>query len=712
MNKRRLLIVSFIIFLALILFKTAILAPRGKMLFGGDVFEAYYYWKGYLRSSVLSGVIPFWNPYNFSGTPFLAHPNINIFYPPNVVFILFSPDRAFLIYEFIHIVIAGCSMYWLLRQYTGVWGALSGSVSFAFSGYFAARIFAGHPEYIDTASWFPLAFGLMRRLLLSVTKRNIVTATLGLSILLLSGNEYFFLLTAELVLLYWVFLTLSDLIHKKNAKKGLIYRTFGIGLSFFFAFGLTAVEIIPRLQFLRSSLRSVGVPYAFAGSGSLPWEALRLFIQPFFYGTVSAYRGPWPNLSEYMYYAGVIPLGVIVFYLVRLFYTKIGKKTIEKNSTEVGYILFVIIPIFILISLGMNLVPNIHEWLWQYTPFYKSLRFPVRHLFVVMFLLCLSSGIIIGSIKNKVVKIALLLFVCLDLLSVGQTFITTSDPPTKRFDVKLISYLQQTNTSSRLLPDYAVISSVRNDFDFGAASTNKVFSTSDYNSMVLTDYYRFIDVLNKNPGSSVQFHNVEIPPPNPLSPLINFLNVKYILDDKSIGTIGREYPAKFTKIMESDRYALYENATVLPRFFLVNVVSTYPSEHDLSEALLHDQIDLGKSIGIVDSRSKYKSTDCPAGPVGEVQVVSYTPNTISLRVNSNCNAYLSTSEVYYPGWRVDIDGKRNELLKSNMAFRSTYVPKGDHMITFYYYPAVYMISGVISFLFGLSLVMIYKKRSA
>ncbi len=695
----KLLPILIIIVLVSFLFGSALFPPQGKILYGGDVYDAYFFWKNYLRESIRSGVVPFWNPYNFSGTPFLAHPNINIFYPLNWIFIIFPLNQSFAIYFFIHLVVAGGTMYWLGRQYTGRIGALAGALTYALGGYFAARIYSGHLEYVDTASWMPLAFGLGRCAIISPNVKNNVWASIGLGILLLSGNELFFLFTVEIVFLYGLYI-----LWKKRGEKKFIVNLFQMGITAVFsimlAIGLTAIEVLPRLQFIRLSLRSIGVPYSLAGSGSLHLKMIRLFINPLFYGPPNSYNGPWPNLSEYTYYVGIVPIVCILVLVVYFFLSRISSQLrIIKVDKDVWFFIFFVIPIFFLISLGSNIHPNIHEFLWRFTPFYKSLRFPVRHLFVVSFSASIITGVLVGTIKNKFIKLAIVGFLVIDLISFDKHFFRLSDLPTATFDQKLISTLQNDKSLFRVLSDHTVISLVRRDMDLGSASMNKIQTTSDYNSMILSDYYHFIDILNKSPVSSVVNYNVEIPPANPFSYLVDFLNIKYILSDKTADVIGKDIEGKFKLILEGDRYRLYENLTYIPRFVLVGKANIYTDENSLERVLYSDSVDLSKTVLLRKDDIK-NFTDikpnCLSNSNGQVGVVSYRLNRITLSILSDCNSLLSTSEVFYPGWKARVDGKETFIYKSNVAFRSIYIPKGSHRVEFYYSPDIYYLGGIVS----------------
>ncbi len=703
--KNKYIPILIFIFLALILFGNTLFPPEGKMIFGMDIYDAYFYWKNYLRESILNGFIPFWNPYNFSGTPFLAHPNINIFYPPNWLFVILPLNYSFAWYFFLHIVIAGINMYWLARQYTGRLGATAAAVIYSFSGFFAARIYSGHLEYVDAASWVPLAFGCTRNALLGPSKKKILLSALGLTVLLLAGNELFFLFTLELITLYILFLILNRRI---QLRLSVIRYAKVLLVSLSVAFGLAACEILPRMEFIVHSIRSGGIPYSLAGGGAISPSGLWLFIKPFFLGMPFrdnySYTGLWPNLFEFTYYVGIIPIIAAGILLLLTMVNKFRLVVKFKINKEIWFYLFLVIPFFVFISLGNNLKPNIHEFFWRFTPFYKGIRIPARHLFGVAFALSLSCGIIIGIIKSKILKVLLLLLITFDLLLFSRNFIRLTDLPTATEDSRLIDYLKKDTDVYRILPDFPVTSTVRRDFDFGAASLYRIPSTSDYNSMVLSRYYNFIDLLNKASVPSIPYYNVEVPPPNPKSSYINYLNVKYILSDKNSDGLLGDTSGNYPLLLDGERYRLYRNNNFIPRFFFVSQAQLYRTDQELGKALITDK-DLAKTVllkknDLIDGE-KYV-LDCTPIEKNKVEIVSYSANSIYLRTNSSCNAFLSSSEVFYPGWQVKIDGQERKILLGNSAFRVIYLPKGQHSVEYYFSPKIYFF-GLFITLFSLLL---------
>ena len=137
----------------------------------GDFTDHFLPFSLFQRAELLAGRLPLWNPYTFSGHPFLADVQAAVFYPlSNLVLALTLPwsDPASRLYWLqieaaIHVALAGCFTYLLARDLTRnrLAAFLAGCV-FAFSGYLT-----GYPPLqlavLRTAIWLPLILWLLRR---------------------------------------------------------------------------------------------------------------------------------------------------------------------------------------------------------------------------------------------------------------------------------------------------------------------------------------------------------------------------------------------------------------------------------------------------------------------------------------------------------------------------------------------------------------------
>jgi uncharacterized membrane protein YfhO len=68
----------------------------------------------------------------------------------------------------------------------------------------------------------------------------------------------------------------------------------------------------------------------------------------------------------------------------------------------------------------------------------------------------------------------------------------------------------------------------------------------------------------------------------------------------------------------------------------------------------------------------------------EVEIALLADERITCRVDAKSNGILWTTDAYFPGWKVKVDGKEARLLKVNYLFRGVALPSGVHTVEFYY----------------------------
>ena len=67
-----------------------------------------------------------------------------------------------------------------------------------------------------------------------------------------------------------------------------------------------------------------------------------------------------------------------------------------------------------------------------------------------------------------------------------------------------------------------------------------------------------------------------------------------------------------------------------------------------------------------------------------MQNIKYEDNCVSGIVNLNNKGILQITTSYSKGWKVYVDGKKQEVIKVNQAFIGTIIEEGSHIIEFKY----------------------------
>jgi uncharacterized membrane protein YfhO len=88
----------------------------------------------------------------------------------------------------------------------------------------------------------------------------------------------------------------------------------------------------------------------------------------------------------------------------------------------------------------------------------------------------------------------------------------------------------------------------------------------------------------------------------------------------------------------------------------------------------------------------------------KVGIESYEINKITLEVETSENGILVLSEVYYPNWKVFVDGVEKTMLRCDYSLRGVALEKGNHTVVFKYVDKDFQIGAVIT-LFALAIVI-------
>ena len=79
-----------------------------------------------------------------------------------------------------------------------------------------------------------------------------------------------------------------------------------------------------------------------------------------------------------------------------------------------------------------------------------------------------------------------------------------------------------------------------------------------------------------------------------------------------------------------------------------------------------------------------------------VKVEQYTNHEVRLRVEAPTSGFVVLTDLFYPGWRAEVDGTRTEIYRANYLFRMVRVGRGEHYIRFVYPGTTFYIGVALS----------------
>jgi hypothetical protein len=346
------------------------------------------------------------------------------------------------------------------------------------------------------------------------------------------------------------------------------------------------------------------------------------------------------------------------------------------------------------------------------------MRIPSRHLILFVFGTSALAGLGIGMIRNRVIQGIIGLLVVIELIPFARHFISLGPLPAASYDQELLTRFEQDTSLFRVLPNFNIGHDLRNSLDFNSSMQYGYFSATGYETAMVRNYYEFIDATNMRDAPSFTTHDVQVPYLTSRAftqGYADFLNIRYILVPIASDPIGIAQPEHFT-LVHSDAsrgYRLYESRKFSPRFFLVPQAELFDTREEIAQAIRNGR-DLTRTLLVKRNETQKRDTvsECDGERDSTVSVVTYKLSRIELDVQVPCDAYLTSSEVMYPGWRVTVDGVRTELFEGNLAFRNLFVPQGSHTVVMEYQPVALYYGLVVSTVsIGCALFLVRRKRT-
>jgi hypothetical protein len=232
----------------------------------------------------------------------------------------------------------------------------------------------------------------------------------------------------------------------------------------------------------------------------------------------------------------------------------------------------------------------------------------------------------------------------------------------------------------------------------GRAMRLELETTQGYDPVQPLVYQELIAAMN---GRQQDYHYANLLYTGVDSPLLDLLNVRYIVVDRAIPESRDDHRALAASRVEvyRDEYAIvYESRTAQPRAWMVYDVRLDHDGAGLSQ-LAGGRVD-GGEVAFVD-RTLPAVSPPPAGEQPEVTVAAWSPDGMTLRVSHKGEGLLIVSEVYSDAWRATIDGEPVDVLRADHALLGIPIGPGEHTVELRYAPGSLTIGLWISGVTGL-----------
>jgi hypothetical protein len=283
----------------------ALLMPAG-LSFGlelGDLPGQFASWRAFAVDSVRAGHFPLWNPYTYSGEPFLGGFQSALLYPPNLVFLLLPLPRAIDLSVLAHLLVLGWGLWvWADRRGLHPLAGFLAGMTLVLSGVVYPHVYAGHLSNICTIAWAPWILGGLESWWRDRRRAGLFEASGAICLQILAGHSQYVFLTALAAGLFGLLSSIAEPSVRRRALPAVAACYLGAAL-------LAAAQLFPGFAALGESVRQAQ-SFDQARVFSFPPENFVTLFAPGFFGDPlhSGYWGRWyiQEMTVFIGAAGLI----------------------------------------------------------------------------------------------------------------------------------------------------------------------------------------------------------------------------------------------------------------------------------------------------------------------------------------------------------------------------------------------------------------------
>ena len=705
-----------------------------------DMFRQSYHWRAYGFDEMRQGRLALWNPYSYSGAPFLGGFQSALLYPPNLIFLLL-PTAVAVNWSFaLHVFLGGLFTFlWAKRRGLHPFACLLAGGVFMFCGANILRIFAGHITITCVVAWAPLLFLAMDALAERPSPGWTLAGTLALAMQMLAGHPQDVFCTCIAAAIYGA-LCLPGIRHRVRFLVLMAVVVAG-------ASALSAAQLFTSLQETKETLRAAGVPYDFAKTYSFPPENLLTLWAPHVFGDMHTlpYWGRCNGWEMSLFLgAGTSALAAVGAFC--------GGRTVRRFSV----ILAVVLMIFALGS---------HTPLFQvlyHLPVFGKLRGSCKFTFLVSLFLALLAGIglnellkgrpIPRSLSGGVAGMGLALSIGAAAVQVsldqpdgwwhsammavrntgerGESFMWSPGftNPAFQLDAGKLACRSLCIGGAALVLAGALLWAVRRYraavwllltlalvelFVFARQSLDR-FNTADLVNPTTAKYlklypgdYRILDV--DRPNASISMKAFGLWGYDPGNTPLRFAQLVVATqgmapeDALSFSSFGVDHPllAMFRLgpliFSREGRLLILPHTNGLPHVLLVPNHRVLTDRDTIISALTNETFDPRREV-ILESEPDPRPQ--PSDNPGSARVVEFSPGQLTIEAELKTPAILLVTDNYFKGWRAQAlpgsSQQRYEILPANYCLRGVPLAAGTHRLRMEYLPSGFVVGRTIS----------------
>ena len=695
-----------------------------------DMLYFSYPVRVFAATSMAMGHLPLWNPYTFSGMPFLADIQTTVLYLPCVALALFVRDGGLNFYwleimVIAHYVLAGWAMYLLASSLDLKRApALFAGAAYMLSGFMITH--AIHQQIITMVAWFPLITMLFRISLTQAGWRPAFLCALLLGHSTFAGYPQLSLFFHSFLFAYFLFLLLDA--HRGRAllsrpafifaaKAGMIV---GLGLA------VAAIQLLPTAELAALSQRAQ-ITYEKSTEGSLAWSQLLTLFIPKLFGAAGAAGSNYWGPGTYWYfwetciYPGILPLMLMV----------ISALCVRKNPHAAFF--WGVALLTLLFALGNSFF--LHKLVLEYVPGFSKFRNPARAGVFFSFAGSLLSAFALQAMMNgeknspesRRVRTVLLSVAGAGIALWGAVVTGMLDPvlgvPNNPVMVQAMRKEAHWTLLFVLLSAGALLALRANKdwlaratfvlpvlfftdmFVFGADQNTSSTNPSEYfrradplvrfiRNDMKNDLFRvntrnqYGMIMDRNQGMVNRIFTLE-----GYTPLVLQRAIPPYNDTQKFDLLNVKYRTSFDR--QTGSLSLAHNPTYMGRAYFLFDVRVARTEEELAAAF-RDPTWNHATTAILEQDSPLHAPPPAGGNHGSARVTAYEDNRLEIEAAAPTEGIMVLSEVYYPGWKAYLDGAETEIMRTDYNLRGIAFPGGSHHVEFRFTPPPFVTGAWIS----------------
>ncbi|MCC7371311.1 MAG: oligosaccharide flippase family protein [Chloroflexi bacterium] len=235
------------------------------------------------------------------------------------------------------------------------------------------------------------------------------------------------------------------------------------------------------------------------------------------------------------------------------------------------------------------------------------------------------------------------------------------------------------------------------------SNTNMLFGLQDirgYDTIILREYVEYLERIEPQRGIPYSKVAKLFDQRSLSSPLLDLLNVKYVLTSKVLSLPG------WTLHAQGDGIRVYRNERAMPRAFVVGRTIEAPSRLAALDTVGRPGFDPRTTAVVENPNAGGQSvgTGAAAPPLVSAEIAAYENNRVVVRADGGgSGGTLVLADVYFPGWTASVDGQSATVLRANGLLRAVQLAPGPHTVEFRYRPLSVRVGALLTGISGLVL---------